>query len=156
MELLVRTLGIGLASAAVQLPFALWIGRWMLRREFPGRSIVQSILVLPMFLPPVAVGLLLLMLLGPQGPLGGVLAGILYTEIAAILAATVVAFPLMLRHVQEALEAVPERLGQVSRTWARVPGRPLSGWSCPWRVVAWPSGCSLPLRGESPSTGRRR
>ena len=100
----------------MQLPIALLLGRWMLRRQFPGRSLLQSLLVLPMFLPPVAVGLLLLMALGPQGPLGGVLSGILYTEIAAVLAATVVSFPLMLRHVQEALEAVPERLSQVSRS----------------------------------------
>jgi molybdate transport system permease protein len=95
----------------------------MLRRNFVGRSLVQSILVLPMFLPPVAVGLLLLMALGPQGPLGGISAGILYTEVAAVLAATVVAFPLMLRHVQEALEAVPERLSQLSGSLGQSPGQ---------------------------------
>ena len=101
-------------AAALQLPIALWLGRWMCRREFFGRSLVQSVLVLPMFLPPVAVGLILLLVLGPGGPLGGVTGGVLYTETAAVLAAATVSFPLVLRHVQEAFEAVPERLSQVS------------------------------------------
>ena len=101
-------------AAALQLPIALWLGRWMCRREFFGRSLVQSVLVLPMFLPPVAVGLILLLALGPGGPLGGVTGAVLYTETAAVLAAATVSFPLVLRHVQEAFEAVPERLSQVS------------------------------------------
>jgi molybdate transport system permease protein len=101
-------------AAALQLPIALWLGRWMCRREFFGRSLVQSVLVLPMFLPPVAVGLILLLMLGPGGPMGGVFGGVLYTETAAVLAAATVSFPLVLRHCQEAFEAVPERLSQVS------------------------------------------
>ena len=88
----------------------------MCRREFRGRAFLQSILVLPMFLPPVAVGLLLLLLLRPNGALGFLGAELIYTQGAAVLAAAVVSFPLLLRHVQEAFEGVPHRLHQVSRS----------------------------------------
>jgi molybdate transport system permease protein len=76
--------------------------------------LLQSLLVLPMFLPPVAVGLLLLLLLGPSGPFSSV--DLLFTPFAAVLAASVVSFPLMLRHCQEAFSAVPLRLVQVSQS----------------------------------------
>ena len=74
---------------------------------------VQSLLVLPMFLPPVAVGLLLLIALGPEGPFGG---APLFGPGAAVLAAAVISFPLLLRHAQEAFAAVPPRLLQVAST----------------------------------------
>jgi len=96
------------------LPFAIYFGHLLARRHFRGRIFLQTILVLPMFLPPVAVGLLMLLALGPQGPLAS--ANWLFTPFAAVLAASVVSFPLLLRHAQEAFSSVPLRLVQVSRS----------------------------------------
>lgn len=118
-ELLLRTLAIGAGAALLELPLAIFLGRWLARREFRGKALVQSLLVLPMFLPPVAVGLLLLLALGPRGPFGGAL---LFGPTAAVLAAAVISFPLMLRHAQEAFAAVPPRLLQVGETLGA------SGW----------------------------
>lgn len=112
-ELLLRTLAIGGCAALVELPFAVLIGRWLARADFAGKAVVQSLLVLPMFLPPVAVGLLLLIALGPRGPFGG---APLFGPGAAVLAAGLISFPLLLRHAQEAFSAVPARLLQVSAT----------------------------------------
>ena len=122
LELLLRTVGIGAAAAICQLPFAILIGRLMARREFRGRAVVQSLLMLPMFLPPVAVGLLLLIALGPDGPLGA-FSSLLFSQAGAVVAAAVVSFPLMLRHAQEAFVAVPLRLVQVSRSLGESPFR---------------------------------
>ena len=88
----------------------------MARRDFPGKALLQSILVLPMFLPPVAVGLLLLLALAPSGPLGGIFSEVLYTKAAAALAAALISFPLMLRHCQESFVAIPKRYGDVANT----------------------------------------
>ncbi len=112
-ELLLRTLLVGGAAVLVELPLAVLLGRWLARREFRGKALVQTLLVLPMFLPPVAVGLFLLLALGPRGPFGGAL---LFEPAAAALAAAVIGFPLLLRHAQEAFAAVPARLLQVGAT----------------------------------------
>ncbi len=112
-ELLLRTLMVGGAAVLVELPVAVLLGRWLARREFRGKALVQTLLVLPMFLPPVAVGLFLLLALGPRGPFGGAL---LFEPAAAALAAAVIGFPLLLRHAQEAFAAVPVRLLQVGAT----------------------------------------
>ncbi len=66
------TLRVGLVATASILPPAVALGYVLARREFPGRSVVQAMVALPMVLPPVAVGLALLLLLGRRGPLGDV------------------------------------------------------------------------------------
>ena len=123
-----RTLAIGAIATCVQLPLAIFVGRWLARGRVPARPLVQALVALPMFMPPVAVGLVLLLMLGPSGPLGGVTAGWLYTEVAAVLAAAIVAFPIFARHAQEAFEAVPVRLGQVSESLG------ISPWRTFWRI----------------------
>jgi len=123
-----RTVFIGAIATLVQLPLAVAVGRWLARGRVPARPLVQALVALPMFMPPVAVGLLLLLALGPSGPLGGLTSGLLYTEVAAVLAAAIVAFPIFARHAQEAFEAVPVRLGQVSRSLG------VSPWQTFWRI----------------------
>ncbi|HEX9794508.1 MAG TPA: substrate-binding domain-containing protein [Planctomycetota bacterium] len=116
LSILWRTLWIGLAAVLLELPFALALGRLLARREFAGKAVLRALFTLPMFLPPVAVGLFLLLLLAPRGPLGGFGSEWLYGPPAAVLAAAIVSFPLLLRHAEEALAAVPARLVQVSRS----------------------------------------
>ena len=94
---------------------------WLLARyRFPGRSLLDALLHAPLVLPPVVIGFVLLLLLGTQGVIGGWLdrtfgVRLVFTAIGAALAAAVMAFPLMLRAVRLALEAVDPRLEDAAR-----------------------------------------
>jgi molybdate transport system permease protein len=90
------------------------------RTRFPGRALLEAIVVLPLILPPTVVGFYLLMLLGRSGPLGASLeaAGleIIFTWRAAVIAATVASLPLVVKAVQAAFEAVDPRIEAAART----------------------------------------
>ena len=107
----------GIATAGIT-PFAVGIGYTLARREFRGKSVLQAVIALPMVLPPVAIGLALLLLLGRRGPLAGLWSAlgveIVFTWWAAALAAAVVGFPLLARTCEQAFAEVDpryERLG---------------------------------------------
>jgi len=94
---------------------------WLLtRRRFPGRTLLESVVVLPLVLPPTVVGFYLLLLLGRSGPLGASLeaAGleIVFTWKAAVIAATVASLPLVVKAVQAAFESVDPRIEAAART----------------------------------------
>ena len=94
---------------------------WLLARgRFPGRTFLESLVVLPLVLPPTVVGFYLLLLLGRSGPLGAVLeaAGleIVFTPRAAVIAATVASLPLVVKAVQAAFEAIDPRIEAAART----------------------------------------
>lgn len=102
---------------------------WLLaRKNWPGKSLVETLTALPLVLPPVATGLILLKLLGRRGPLGDWLAAhgieIIFTWKAVVIALAVMSFPLLVRSLRTALAEVPPRLEQVALTLG---GRP-------WRV----------------------
>lgn len=124
--LVLFTLGVAAAATALVLPFGVALG-WMLARPgWRGRSVVEAAVSLPLVLPPTAVGLGLLLLLGPDGPVGGPLRSWLGIEIAftwkaVVIATGVVAFPLLVRSVRAALEEVDPRLLGVARTLGRGP-----------------------------------
>lgn len=109
-------LSIVIAARAVLfgLPVALLFGWVMARRRFPGRILLDAVLHSSLFLPPVVVGFVLLLLFGSEGPVGRVLARVgvhlVFTSAGASLAAGVMAFPLMLRAVRQAIDAVDTRL----------------------------------------------
>ncbi len=109
----------GMATAGAFLP-ALAVGLWLARRDFRGKAFVQAVLALPMVLPPVAVGLALLLLLGRRGPIGGALAAagveVAFTWWAAAIAAGVVGFPLLARACEQAFAEVDPRFEQVARS----------------------------------------
>lgn len=92
------------------------LARW----EGPGRGVVETVLALPMVLPPTAVGLVLLELLAVNGPLGRVLDGwgveVVFTPKAVVLASAVMAFPLLVRSARTGFEEVDPRLVAVART----------------------------------------
>lgn len=107
-------------AVAVGLPVALATAWLLARRSFPGQTIVNGLVHLPMVLPPVVVGYLLLLLFGRNGPVGAWLDAALGITIAftwqgAALAAGVMAFPLMVRAIRLSLEAVDGRLEVAAR-----------------------------------------
>lgn len=88
---------------------------------FPGKAVLEALFTLPLVLPPVVTGFLLLLLIGKQGPIGYLLVEklqfqIIFTPYAAILAGTVVAFPLMYQSTKSALQGVDRSLEDAART----------------------------------------
>ncbi|HKP74116.1 MAG TPA: molybdate ABC transporter permease subunit [Longimicrobiaceae bacterium] len=115
------SLRVGLAALVVIVVTGTLAARAMTRRHFPGRDVVDGLLVLPLVLPPVVTGFLLLVLLGRNGPVGRFLNAafgvrLLFTLHAAVLAAVVVAFPLMYQSAKAAFQSVDTRLEDAART----------------------------------------
>ncbi len=122
------TLDITLLSLRVALVSTLWIavpgvamGYLLARGRFRGKALVQALIALPMVLPPVAIGLLLLRLLARDSFVGDFLAGIgmgslLLTWKAAAIASAVMAFPLLVIGARQGFESVPRRIEQVAET----------------------------------------
>lgn len=116
----VLALSVSIAGRAVlfALPLALIAGWLMARTRFPGRTLLDAVLHSSLFLPPVVVGLVLILLFGNDGPIGEMLARfgirLIFTANGAALAAGVMAFPLMLRACRQAIEAVDPRIEAVA------------------------------------------
>ena len=120
-EALTLSLRVSLWSVAASLPFGLLMAWLLARREFPGKSLLNGLVHLPLVVPPVVVGYLLLVLFGREGPIGAWLHETLGVTVAftwqgAALAAAVMAFPLMVRAMRLSLEAVDRRLEAAART----------------------------------------
>ena len=108
-------------SVLLSLPFAVFFGWLLARKRFFGRSLVENLVQLPLVLPPTVTGFLLLLLLGPSGPVGGLLEQmfgwrIAFSTTAAVLAAAVVAFPLIVQPIRLSLEAVDPGLEEAAAT----------------------------------------
>ena len=108
-------------AVLVSLPFGLAVA-WLLQRyEFYGKTLLNGLVHLPLVLPPVVVGYLLLVLLGRRGPLGSWLYETFgftlpFTWEGAALAAAVIAFPLMVRAIRLSIESVDQNLETAGRT----------------------------------------
>ena len=121
LEALRLSLKVGLVSMAASLPVGFGLAYVLARFECPGKSIVNGLVLLPLVLPPVVTGLVLLMLFGTQGPLGrffeqtfGITFAFRWT--GAALAAAVMGLPLMVRAMRLSIEAVDRRLELAART----------------------------------------
>jgi molybdate transport system permease protein len=120
-EALRLSLTIALRSVAVSLPLAT-LAAWLLTRvRFPGRTLFDALVHLPLVLPPVVVGYLLLVGFGARGPLGGWLERtfslhLVFTSAGAALATAVMTFPLMVRAIRLSLESIDPGLEQAART----------------------------------------
>ncbi|MBS2098798.1 molybdate ABC transporter permease subunit [Carboxylicivirga linearis] len=104
----------------IAVPLALLVGYLMARKKFRGKAIIESIIHLPLVMPPVTTGYLLLLLLGTKGLLGQWLFSALgiklaFTFQAAVIASVVVAFPLIVRSVRTAMEMIDPGLEDASR-----------------------------------------
>ncbi|MDA8637053.1 molybdate ABC transporter permease subunit [Rhodospirillales bacterium] len=130
LELEAIRLSLEVATAAVlgSLPIAILVAWVLARKEFPGKSLLDGIVHLPLILPPVVVGYLLLVTLGRNGVIGAFLFDIFgitlaFTWRGAAVAAAVVAFPLVVRSIRLSLEAVDSGLEQAARTLGASPLR---------------------------------
>jgi molybdate transport system permease protein len=108
-------------STLVILPFGLALAWALARRDWPGKSIVETLVSLPLVMPPVATGLILLKLFGRRGAIGGFLHDrlnfdIIFTWRAVLLALSVMSLPLLVRSARVAFEEVNPRLEQIART----------------------------------------
>lgn len=114
----------GCATALVFLP-GLVLGWFIARREFRGKGALETLIALPLVLPPTAVGYLLLRLLARGGPLDprrfGIDLDILFTWKGAVLAASVMSLPLVARAARVAFDQVDPRLEQMARTLGQGP-----------------------------------
>ncbi|TNF11099.1 MAG: molybdate ABC transporter permease subunit [Rhodobacteraceae bacterium] len=107
-------------ATALSLPPGVFMAYALARWRFPGRGLVNGIVHLPLILPPVVTGYLLLIGFAPNGVIGGVLAKLgitlAFTWRGAALAAAVMAFPLMVRAIRLAIEAVDPKLEEAAAT----------------------------------------
>jgi len=120
-QILWFTAWVSALSTIVILPFGLATAWLLARRDWPGKSIVETIISLPLVMPPVATGLLLLKLLGRRGPVGSFLhehfnIDIIFTWRGVLIALGVMSFPLLVRSTRVAFEEVNPRLEQIART----------------------------------------
>lgn len=108
-------------STLLILPFGVAIAWLLARHDWPGKSLVETIVTLPLVMPPVATGLILLTVLGRRGLIGRFFYERLHMDIAftwrAVLAAlAVMSFPLLVRSARVAFEQVNPRFEQIART----------------------------------------
>jgi molybdate transport system permease protein len=121
LEALQVSLKVSLWSLIWTLPLALGAAWLLARTEFRGKAVFNALIHVPLVVPPVVIGYLLLVLLGRQGLIGiwlndwfGI--GLVFTWQGAAIAASVVAFPLFVRPIRQALEAVDPRLDEAALT----------------------------------------
>ena len=115
------TLRVGLAAMAGTMPLAFLLAWLLARGRFPGRIVLDGLVHLPLVLPPVVTGWLLLIAFAPHGPVGSVLdrlfgVTLLFRWTGAALASGVMALPLMVRAIRLSIEAVDRRLESAART----------------------------------------
>jgi molybdate transport system permease protein len=115
------SLRVAALATAASLPVGVAVAYMLARGRFFGRPLLNALVLLPLVLPPVVTGYVLLLVFGRQGPLGRMLAehfGIVlaFRWTGAALACAVMGFPLMVRAIQLSLEAVDRRLEQAAGT----------------------------------------
>jgi len=139
-EIVWFTAWVAALSTVLILPPALGLAWLLARRSWPGKSLVETLVALPLVLPPVATGLILLKLLGRRGPVGSFLHDrlgleIVFTWKGVLIALGVMSFPLLVRSARVAFEEVNPRLEQIARTLGAGDARVF------WRIT-------LPLAGR--------
>lgn len=121
------SLQVSLAAICGALPLAFVLAWVLARLTFPGKILLDGLVHLPLVLPPVVIGWLLLIAFAPDGPGGRLLAlfgvTVLFRWTGAAIAAAVMALPLMIRAIRLSLEAVDPRLEQAARTLGAGPWR---------------------------------
>ena len=125
-EALMLSLRVGFWSVLLSLPFGIAVAWLLARRRFSGKSLLDAVVHIPLVVPPVAIGYLLLVLLGRRGPVGGWLfdtfgVTVIFTWQGAVIASAVMAFPLMVRAIRLSIEGLDRRLETAARTLGAPP-----------------------------------
>lgn len=141
------TAATALGATLLVLPFGIAMAWVMARRHFPGKALVETAVSLPLVVPPVATGLLLLKLVGPRGPVGGALHlfgfEVIFTWKAVVLAMAVMGFPLLVRTVAAGFEQIDRRYEQIAATLGARPLRVFMTISLPLASRAILAGAML-------------
>lgn len=127
-QIIALSLKVGVVAVLGCLPISFGLAWLLARRRFPGRVLLDALVHLPLVLPPVVTGWLLLLTFGTNGPLGRWFADtfgltFMFRWTGAALAAGVMALPLMVRAIRLSLEAVDRRLEQAAETLGASPAR---------------------------------
>lgn len=139
---------VALVATLACLPLGVGLGWLLARRDFPGKLWLEALVQLPMVLPPVVPGYLLLMLLGTQGPLGAWLLQTFGITVAfswqgAVIASAVMAFPLMVQPVRLAFRLIDPRLEAAAHTLGAPPLRTFLSVTLPLAVPGIIAGALL-------------
>ncbi|MFO6463088.1 molybdate ABC transporter permease subunit [Jannaschia sp. KMU-145] len=132
-EALALSLRVSLVATLTALPPAIWVAHLLARGRFRGRGLLDAVVHLPLVLPPVVTGYALLLLFSRAGPIGSLLEplglGIAFRWTGAALAAGIMAFPLIVRAIRLAIEAVDPALEEAAATLGA------SRWRIWWTVT---------------------
>jgi molybdate transport system permease protein len=139
MESILLSLSVGLAATLLSIPPAIAVAWFLERSRAAGKGIVHTIVMMPLVLPPVVLGYLLLKFFSPHGAVGRAFLTlgmpVAFHWLGAVVAAAVVGFPLLVINIVLAMKAVEPRLETASRSLGRTP------WQTFWRVtlpLSWP------------------
>jgi molybdate transport system permease protein len=121
LSIILLSLRVAFVSVICSLPIAIVVAYGLARLEFPGKTLVDAVVHLPLVLPPVVVGFALLVLFGKRGPIGSLLNDwfgitLAFRWTGAALASAIMGFPLMVRAIRLSIEAVDRRLEIAART----------------------------------------
>jgi molybdate transport system permease protein len=146
-EITLFTIATALAATLLMVPPGLFLAWLLARKRFRGRVLVETLVSLPLVMPPVATGLILLMLFSPRGPIGRWLAAIgidvIFTWRAVVLAMTVMGLPLFVRTVRAGIEQVDRRYEAMAATLGAPPLRVFYSVTLPLALPALAAGAVL-------------
>ncbi|WP_018652553.1 molybdate ABC transporter permease subunit [Actinobacillus capsulatus] len=128
LDAIFLSLKVALLAVVLSLPFAIFIAWLLSRKQFLGKSLLNGIVHLPLVLPPVVIGYLLLISMAKKGAIGQYLwqwfeFSFSFSWKGAVLASMVMAFPLMVRSIRLTLDAVDPKLEQAARTLGASPSK---------------------------------
>ena len=114
------SINVATTATVLSLPFGFAVAYLLVFTRIPGRPVIEGVVNLPLVLPPVVVGYLLLLFFGQSGTLGPVLRfldfHIIFTLKGAVIASAVVGFPLLVRSIRIGMETIDEQYIQAART----------------------------------------
>lgn len=145
--IIMLSLKVALVATMLGLPLAVAVGRLLAVPDLPGKALVSALVHLPLVLPPVVTGYALLVVFGRNGIVGAFLErfglGLTFTWLGAALAATVMAFPLLVRPIRLAFESQDERLEGMAATLGAGPWRRFGTIALPLAVPGIVAGAVL-------------
>ena len=123
---LILSIKVALLSLIVMFPPGLLVGWLLAKRDFAGKSLLNTFVMLPLVLPPVVSGYLLLILLSKHGIIGNFLYNVfnlelVFSQFAVVLAVSIISFPLLVRGIITGMESVPSELENTARTLGASP-----------------------------------